>query len=329
MSPEPSVPDLDALRREPDPEFAERLHARLRQQPMGRTRHARRPLAKLGAGMAVAAGIGFALTIPTVRAKAESFLALFREVNWVAVPVGSDGLRTHADGLDLERLIGERVQVLEESGPPVSVASPEQASASAGFTVLLPSVLPEGTVRTDIKVSGRKAARVTADTTRLRQVLDALGIRDVEVPEELDGETAMITVLPMVMTEFAQGDRVAGLIQGPMPEILMPAGVDLAQLGEIGLRVLGLPAAEAREFAQKVDWRTTFVVPVPPAATRFRQVLVGSSRGVEIEGPIIDPETKVERGNWNLLLWSTGGRVFGIRSTMRLSDVMAMANSLQ
>src|SRR5436190_7974999 len=308
-------PNLDALRGKPDPEFADRLRVRLRQQPMGRTRPARTALARLAAGVAVAAGVGFALTLPTVRARADSFLALFREVNWVAVPV-SDGLKARTDGLDLERLIGERVQVLEESGPPVSVVSPEQASAAAGFKVLLPSVLPEGAVRTEIKVSGRNAARVTADTTRLRQLLDALGIRDVEVPEELDGETAMITVLPMVMTEFAQGNRNASLMQGPMPEILMPAGVDLARLGEIGLRVLGLPAAEAHEFASKVDWRTTFVVPVPPLATRFRQVLVGANRGVEVEGPIIDPDTKIEKGNWNLLLWSNGGRVYGIRSTM-------------
>jgi hypothetical protein len=160
-------------------------------------------------------------------------------------------------------------------------------------------------------------------------VLDALGLHDVEVPEELDGETAMITILPMVMTEFAEGERRASLMQGPIPEVLMPAGVDLAQLGEIGLRMMGLPAVEAREFAKKVDWNTTLVVPVPPTATRFRQVLVGGSQGVEIEGPIVDPETRVEKGNWNLLLWSKDGRVYGIRSTMRLTDVLAMAHSLQ
>jgi hypothetical protein len=114
-----------------------------------------------------------------------------------------------------------------------------------------------------------------------------------------------------------------------MPEVLLPAGVDLAQLGEIGLRVLGMPADEARAFSKSVDWRTTFLVPVPPMATRFRQTLVGANRGIVIEGPLRDPETKAEKGNWNLLLWSQGGRVYGIRSTMRLGDVMAMANSLQ
>jgi hypothetical protein len=321
-------PNFDALRREPDPEFAERLHARLRQEPMGRARHPRRPLAKLAAGMAVAAGIGFALTIPTVRAKASAFLALFREVSFVAVPVEPGQTLERAAGLDLPNLIGDHVQVIEQNAP-VSVVSREAASASAGFHAEMPTVLPEGTVLTEIKVSGRNVVRVTADTTRLRQLLDALGLRDVDVPDELDGETAMITLEPMVMTEFAQGDRRAAFMQGPIPEVLMPAGVDLAQLGEIGLRMMGMPAPDAREFAKKVDWKTTLVVPVPPTATRFRQVVVGSGQGVVIEGPIVDPETRVEKGNWNLLLWSNGGRVYGIRSTMRLTDVLAMAHSLQ
>jgi hypothetical protein len=323
-----SEPNLDALRRDPDPEFVERLRATLRQQPIAPTRHARHPLARLAAGVAVAAGIGFALTLPAVRAKANSFLALFREVSFVAVPVEPAKLLERTAGLDIQNLIGDRVQVLEENAP-VTVVSREAASATAGFHVEMPTALPEGTVLTEIKVTGRNVARVTADTARLRQLLDALGLHDVLIPEELDGETAMITLKPMVMTEFTEYERRAILMQGPIPEVLMPAGVDLAQLGEIGLRMMGLPAPEAREFAKMVDWKTTLVVPVPPTAARFRQVAVGSSQGVEIEGPIVDPDTRAVKGNWNLLLWSKGGRVYGIRSTMRLSNVLAMANSLQ
>jgi len=322
-----SEPDLDALRRSPDPEFAERLRATLRQQPVRRARSGRPRLFKLAAGVAVAAGIGFTLTLPAVRAKASSFLALFREVNFVAVPVSSDEVQ-RVNGLDLEHLIGDRVQVLEQNAS-VDVISREQGSQAAGFTVVLPTVLPEGAVQAAMSVGGRNVARITADTARLKQVLDALGLSDVKVPDELDGEAAMITVSPMVLTAYEQGDRKAVFIQGPMPEVLMPAGVNLAQLGEIGLRVLGMSADEARTFSNSVDWRTTFLVPVPPMATRFRQTLVGANRGIVIEGPIRDPETKVEKGNWNLLLWSEGGRVYGIRSTMRLTDVMAMANSLQ
>lgn len=320
-------PNLEALRSTPDSEFVARLQTRLQRQPIAPTRHARYSLARLAAAVAVAAGVGFALTLPTVRAKASSFLALFREVNFVAVPV-SPGEVERVNGLDLEHLIGDRVQVVEQNAS-VDVTSRAQASQVAGFTVVLPTVLPEGATQSAMSVGGRNAARITADTARLKQVLDALGLSDVKVPDELDGETAMITVSPMVVTLYEQGERKASFIQGPMPEVLMPAGVDLAQLGEIGLRVLGMPADEARTFAQSVDWRTTFLVPVPPMATRFRQTLVGANRGIVIEGPQRDPETKVEKGNWNLLLWSQGGRVYGIRSTMRLSDVMAMANSLQ
>jgi hypothetical protein len=323
-----SEPNLDVLRRDPDPEFAERLGARLRQQPIERLRRVRSPLPKMAAGLAIAVGVGFGLTVPEVRAKAASFLALFREVNFVAVPIEPDEALAREHGIDIPRLIGDRVQVLED-GAVVSVTSLDAASSSAGFDVKEPTVLPEGTVRTEITVTGRKKLRVTADTRRLREVLDVLGLHDVGVPEELDGETATITVSPMVVTTFAQGERMAALIQGPVPDVLMPAGVDLAQLGEIGLRMLGLPEAEAREFARKVDWRTTVMVPVPASATRFQQVMVGGSRGIEIEGALVDRETKALEGNWNLVLWSSGGRVYGIRSTMRLSDVMAMANSLQ
>jgi|KBSSwiStaDraftv2_1062776.scaffolds.fasta_scaffold341347_2 hypothetical protein len=320
-------PNLEALRSTPDSEFVARLQTQLQTQPIARPRHARYSLARLAAAVAVAAGVGFALTLPTVRAKASSFLALFREVNFVAVPV-SPGEVERVNGLDLEHLIGDRVQVVEQNAS-VDVTSRAQASQVAGFTVVLPTVLPEGATQAAMSVGGRNAARITADTARLKQVLDALGLSDVKVPDELDGETAMITVSPMVVTLYEQGERKASFIQGPMPEVLMPAGVDLAQLGEIGLRVLGMPADEARTFSQSVDWRTTFLVPVPPMATRFRQTLVGANRGIVIEGPLRDPETKVEKGNWNLLLWSQGGRVYGIRSTMRLSDVMVMANSLQ
>jgi len=299
----------------------------LQQQPVSTSHRPRGPVAKVAAGLAVAAGIGFAMTLPSVRASAASFLALFREVNFVAIPLESDQALTRKDGLDLEHLIGDRVQILEDGGA-ASVLSPEAARQAAGFDVLMPAYLPEGTVRSQITVTGRHAARITADTTRLRQVLDALGIRDIDVPDELDGEAAVIRIAPMVVTEFEQGTRKASLVQGPMPEVLLPAGLDLAKIGEIGLRVLGMPAVEAREFARAIDWRTTLPVPVPPTAAQFRHVLIGGSRGMVIEGPVLDPETQVVRGNWNLVLWSKSGRFYGIRSTIRLSEVLAMANSL-
>ena len=47
----------------------------------------------------------------------------------------------------------------------------------------------------------------------------------------------------------AEGLRV-GFIQAHSPEVSLPAGTDLARLGELGLRILGMPPAEAHRFAQ-------------------------------------------------------------------------------
>ena len=318
---------LHALRGDPDREFVNRLSGRLRQQSAASAARVRRPLTQVAAALATAAAIGFALTLPSVHTLADSFLSLFRDVSFVAIPSEPDAPLTRANSLDLPHLIGERVQILEDGGA-TNVLTPEAASTLAGFAVVLPGFLPKGAIRTTMSVQGRHAARVTADTTRLRQVLDALGIRDLDVPDDLDGQAAVIRIAPMVVTEFEASGHTASLMQGPMPEVLLPAGLDLAKVGGIGLRKLGMPAIEAQDFAKAIDWRTTLIVPVPPTASSFRQVLVGSSRGVVIEGQRLDPDTGVVRGNWNLLLWSRDGRVFAQRTTMRLREAMAMANSL-
>ena len=63
-------------------------------------------------------------------------------------------------------------------------------------------------------------------------------------------------------------------MQSRSPEVSLPPGADLAQLGEIGLRILGLDATEAHRFAGSIDWHSTFLVPVPAKEAEFRQVQV-------------------------------------------------------
>ena len=75
---------------------------------------------------------------------------------------------------------------------------------------------------------------------------------------------------------------VATFSQARSPEIDLPAGVDLAEIGEVGLRVAGLSADEARQFAEKIDWHTTLLVPVPANAASFREVDVHGTTGLLI-----------------------------------------------
>src|SRR4051812_7790880 len=91
---------LSAFRKDPPADWAESLRVRLLESEMPDVLpdiSNRWPLRRLMATLAVfvlAAGI---FTVPALRASAVSFLALFRVVNFVAVPVDAGRLRALDD----------------------------------------------------------------------------------------------------------------------------------------------------------------------------------------------------------------------------------------
>jgi hypothetical protein len=314
---------LYSLRTEPSPHFKERLRARLRGgEPVRETRREwpRRAL------MAVAAMALFAavLTVPGVRTAVAQFVSLFRVVNFVAVPVDASRIqRLKAEQLDLGALIGEHVQVVRDPGPPAPVASLEGAAALAGMTVMVPQYLPDKSKIFETTVAGEREVRVTASGRRLQQVMDALGINDLTVPAGLEGQVVDVRVPPVVTIRYEHGPRRSRFIQARVPHVALPAGIDVRALGEIGLRILGLGPAEARQFAQAIDWHSTLVVPVPPNASSFRQVKIGGHSGVMIQH-------QPRNGSLtHMALWSTPERVFVLMSTEPWNQVLAMADSVR
>ena len=315
---------LQAFKREPSPEFARTLRSQLRQQERP-GKGSRWSLRSVAIPATAAATIALLLWVPAVRASAAAFLARFRVTNFVAIPVDPRRLDAlHAQQLDVERLIGDHVQVLRDPGPPVTVATTDEAAAAAGFDLRLPQWLPADSKIVQISVVGEHAAQVTADSARLQQVMDALGIDDLHPPAGLDGQTAMIRVPPIVMVRYDDGKRRTRLFQSLAPEITLPPGVELSSLGEIGLRILGLTPQDAHHFAGAIDWQSTLLVPVPPTAQSFREIDVAGNHGILIEH---DPPNELHT---SIVLWSTGdGRVFGIVSSQGRSQVMEMANSIR
>jgi len=266
-------------------------------------------------------------SVPAVRASAESFLSLFRVVNFVAVRVNPDSFKALDDThLDIERLIGEHVQILENPGPPQTVASPEEAAVIAGSDLKMPTWLPPDTRIIETTVAGERAARVSADTKRLNEILDVLGITDLRAPAGLDGQSVTIRVPPVVMVRFETGGsagRRTRLIQARSPEIGLPPGTDLSALGEIGLRVLGVPRETARQFAREIQWDSTLIVPIPPTAESFLHVEIGGRPGIAIsyQPPNESPTT--------MLLWSRDDRVFVMQSIHAMDITLAMADSVR
>ena len=94
-------------------------------------------------------------------------------------------------------------------------------------------------------------------------------------------------------------------------------------LGEIGLRILGLAPAEAKQFAQAIDWHTTLIVPVPPNASHS-----GRSTSTGISAVVIQHQPR-NQSPTSTIVWSTPDRVFALVSIQGVEQVLAMANSVR
>jgi hypothetical protein len=314
---------LHALRSDPSPLFKAQLRERLRAQEPSADTH-RDWLRRAFVAAAAVTVVAVLISVPGVRASVAQFVSLFRVINVVAVPVDSSHIdRLKAEDLQIGALIGEHVQVLQDPGPPVNVASLADAAAAAGMTLAVPQWLPEKTQLLETTVVGERVLRVTANSLRLQQVMDALGINDLTVPAGLDGHIVNVRVPPVVMIRYEHGNRRTRLYQARSPQLTLPNSINVQALGEIGLRILGLAPAEAKQFAQAMDWHTTLIVPVPPNASSFRQVNIGGHSGVLIQ------HQPRNQSPTSMIVWSTSDRVFALVSIDGVDKALAMATSVR
>ena len=319
---------LCALRSDPSPLFKAQLRERLRAQetaPLDSADTGRDWRWRAAFTAAAVIVVAVLISVPAVRASVAQFVSLFRVVNVVAVPVDPSRLdRLKAEDLQIGALIGEHVQLVQDPGAPVNVASFADAAAAASMTLATPQWLPDNTQVIETAVMGERVMRVTANSLRLQQVMDALGINDLTVPAGLDGHVVNVRVPPVVMIRYDhQNGRRTRLFQARTPQLTLPSSIDVQALGEIGLRILGLPAAEAKQFAQAIDWHTTLVVPVPPNATSFQQVDIGGHCGVLIQ------HQPRNQSPTSTIVWSTPERVFALVSIQHVAEAMAMATSVR
>jgi hypothetical protein len=314
---------LHALRSDPSPVFKEQLRSRLLAHEQEGDARREWPRRAVLAAAAVAV-VALLISVPGVRASVAQFISLFRVVHFVPVAVDSSRLdRLKAEHLEIGALIGEHVEVVQDPGPPLNVASLADAEAAAGMTLALPQWLPVNTQVLETTVVGERVVRVTASSGRLQQVMDALGINDLTVPPGLDGHIVNVRVPPVAMIRYEHGKRRSRLFQARTPQLTLPDSIDIQALGEIGLRILGLAPAEAKQFAHAIDWHTTLIVPVPPNASGFRQVNIGGHLGVIVEHQPRDQSPT------QTIIWSTADRVFALVSIQGTQDALQMADSVR
>jgi len=322
---------LNHLRREPRPEFARGLRERLRGQEQAASRPWRTinlPVALAAAFLAVAIGALFAF--PVVRASAQAFLDLFRVRGFTAVqfdPARLDKLRSLEQ--DNALLVFDQQEVILDPGAPQAFPTPEAAGAAAGLEVRGPAFLPDGMALDTVLVEGAGEARLTLHESRLRALLDALDLNDVQIPPGLDGQAVTVRKPPIVIQRFRKDRWEAMLVQARSPEVSLPAGVELERLGEIGLRVLGLDPDEARKIAASIDWHTTLVVPVPMNASSFRNVTVRGNPGLLVTVARDKAGEGRRYRDGTIVMWTEGERVFGLTGNLSGPDLMQVAESVQ
>lgn len=318
---------LRDLRKQPSPEFAARLRATLRGAPSDAAAHAA-PAAEFRKWLAAAASIvavGFAFTLPQVQVAAQAFLNLFRVTQFTGVEVDVERLRAlESSGFDPASLVGSLELDANGGTEPVSYATTADASAAAGIDVLTPAWLPQGFASAGIVGTPEVTATVALKTAGLQALLDTLGLADVDLPVDLDGQPVRVHVAPIVTQRFANGERNIHVIQARSPELTFPAGVDLSQLAYAALRVLGISREQAYRMSVTIDWRSTLIVPVPSQAVAYRPINVSGNEGLLIEGLARD-----EDPSGSVLMWSAGGKSFAVTGPLRGVQLLEIAQSLQ
>jgi hypothetical protein len=322
---------LHEQRREPRPDFTRSLRSRLRAaDPDGAARPAFRLHPAFSGALAVAA-LALAFTFPAVRATAQQALDLFRVREFAVVHVDENRMeQLKARNFDPEALFGGSVEQLQDPGPARRFADLAAAEHAAGFDVQSPSYLARTLSPDTVVVQGEGRVRVTLATQPLRDMMDLMEVRDLDLPAGLDGQRLEARIPAFVVQRFTgTGKRRAALVQSESPEISLPPGVDLARLGEIGLRVLGVEKAEAHRLAGVIDWHTTLLVPVVASATRFQQVSVNGARGMMLETTSTATPDGSDRGPGKVLMWTRDGRVYALLGNVDEVEMVQMAESVR
>jgi hypothetical protein len=113
------------------------------------------------------------------------------------------------------------------------------------------------------------------------------------------------------------------LMQMPSPVIEAPPGIDIAQLGEAFLQVMGLSPEEAAQFSQTVDWTTTLVIPIPRYGTAYKEVVVDGADGI-----LILQDEKIPTENY-VLIWVKEDTLYALTGPGSESTALQIANSLR
>jgi hypothetical protein len=114
-------------------------------------------------------------------------------------------------------------------------------------------------------------------------------------------------------------------MQVTSPEVTAPDGLDLVQLAGIGLQFVGVEPEEAEHIANRIDWATTLVIPVPHQQVQSEDVVVDGSDAVLLRE--VRPGDSTLRSY--MIIWVKDGMLYSLRGYRDPQEGLLMAESLQ
>jgi hypothetical protein len=294
----------------------------------------------------VAAGLVLILAVsmvfPPVRAIANSFLGLFRVQQIEVVEVDPGYLPEQlGSSYQLQYFMSNDVH-FEHQGEDQVVGSADEAGSLAGIPVRTP---PGMNGAQQLVVTAPAQISFTVNLELVQAVLDEIGRGDIRLPQEIDG--AVVTVNLPAMVSASYGDCAAGeqgrypegfdpddptltltpdcttLVQMLNPQVNAPEGLDLAQLGQAYLQLLGMAPEEATQFSQNIDWATTLVIPIPVYEASYREVSVDGAQGTLILSD------QGDYGQQYMLIWIKGDMVYVLTGPGGPDTAVRLGNSIR
>lgn len=297
--------------------------------------------AAAAAAVLVLASLAFA----PVRSAAAQFLQVFRVQRVQTISFSrqdleavSSALRSGSGHVDLKSLGEAWVDGGNAAPKHVTVAQAQQA---VDFHIQLPSGLGDPSVTL-------QPARTFKFKLNVAAVNDALRYygSDRTLPAAVDGKVFEIQIPPIVLARYGGSNvasdstpsemegAAAGAVfvgQARSPQLVVPDGVDAAQLREVLLNLPFLPQNVRAQLASVNDWQSTLLVPA----------MGGTSRDVTIDGVpavVISPDSPMRSARAKLpsaplpehvttVVWTSGGAVHAVGGPIDQDKAIALAKS--
>lgn len=295
------------------------------------------------AGLSAAAILLAVLFIPQVQTMAVSFLGLFRVEQISVVQVDPGNLPEQlSSASQFEQILAQDVQ-FETAGEEKEAASIVQARTAAGIPVRLPTYLGDDY---KLMVAPQSIATIKVDIEKIQALLNEIDFSEIQIPDSLDGETVTIDVPSSVKAVYGscQSDSLSHdyaksveaehesnldfdgcttLVQMSNPTVSAPPGLNIAQIGEAFLQVMGMSAEEAAHFSENIDWATTLVIPIPMDVATYTDVFVDG-----VDGTLIQADS----GHYPypyLLIWVKEDVIYALFGTGSTRTALRIASSMQ